>query len=206
MRNILLASSLRLLQTIKTSAKPTWQRPNLNANPAFGFAATFLTQFHPGKGNLSCTECIWCPSDVRCSLCSHFHRFRFASPRRCISFACSTFLFPSQHLTFAFPLLLSSLLRRRRRERSDALWSPLSSPFTKCIVNTFCREGKMKENMCNFVEQSTKTNKKRKSNFPLDGSADVGSAPKQWLGCPVQLFSATSGDHKGLDAWSLRYK
>ena len=115
--------------------------------------------------------------------------------------------FLSQHSTFACfaCLLLSSLLRRRRRERSDALWSPLSSPFTKCIS----REGKLKRKMCNFAAQSTETNKKRKSNFPLDGSADVGSALKQWLGSPVQLFSATSGDHGGLyayAAWSMHYK
>lgn len=158
----------------------------LNANPAFGFAATFLTQFHPGKREESkLYYAVLSASDVHLMsyafISTDFALHLLASP---LHLLCPGFL--SQHSTFArfACLLLSSLLRRRRRERSDALWSPLSSPFTKCIS----REGKLKRKMCNFAAQSTETNKNRKSNFPLDGSADVGSALKQWLGCPVQQF------------------
>ena len=153
----------------------------LNANPAFGFAATFLTQFHPGKREESKLYAVLSASDVHLM---SYDSYAFISTDFALHLLCPGFL--SQHSTFACfaCLLLSSLLRRRRRERSDALWSPLSSPFTKCIS----REGKLKRKMCNFAAQSTETNKKRKSNFPLDGSADVGSALKQWLGCPVQQF------------------
>ena len=84
---------------------------------------------------------------------------------------------------------------RMRSDRPCRLPSPNA-------LSTRLLEGKLKRKMCNFAAQSTETNKKRKSNFPLDGSADVGSALKQWLGCPVQLFSATSGDHGGLYAYA----
>ena len=70
---------------------------------------------------------------------------------------------------------------RMRSDRPCRLPSPNA-------LSTRLLEGKLKRKMCNFAAQSTETNKKRKSNFPLDGSADVGSALKQWLGCPVQQF------------------